>query len=57
MAIINQNPKDYYRGPDNQRYTRDDNYGNFLSVIRERNKELLHSMNTETSTFPEELIK
>ena len=35
----------------------DDNYGNFLSLIRERNKELLHSMNTETSTFPQELLK
>ena len=34
-----------------------DNYSNFLSVIRERNKELLHSMNTETSTFPKELLQ
>ena len=34
-----------------------DNYSNFLSLIRERNKELLHSMNTETSTFPKELLR
>ena len=34
-----------------------DNYTNFLSLIRERNKELLHSMNTETSTFPKELLQ
>ena len=34
-----------------------DNYGNFLSLIRERNKELLYSMNTETNTFPKELLQ
>ena len=34
-----------------------DNYSNFLSLIRERNKELLHSMNTETNTFPKELLQ
>jgi len=32
------------------------NHGNFLSLIRERNEELLHSMNTETNTFPQELL-
>ena len=34
-----------------------DNYSNFLSLIRERNKELVNSMNTETNTFPKELLK
>ena len=34
-----------------------DNYRNFLSLIRERNKELLYSMDTETNTFPEELLQ
>ena len=34
-----------------------DNYSNFLSLIRERNNELVNSMNTETSTFPQELLK
>ena len=33
------------------------NYGNFVSLIRERNEELLYSMNSETSTFPQELLK
>ena len=33
-----------------------DNYGNYLSLIKERNDELLHSMNTETNTFPKELL-
>jgi len=33
-----------------------DNYGNFLSLIRERNNELVYSMNTETNTFPKELL-
>jgi len=33
-----------------------DNYGNFLSLIRERNRELVHSMDTETSTFPKEFL-
>ena len=34
-----------------------DNYGNFLSLIRERNHELVYSMNTETNTFPKELLR
>ena len=34
-----------------------DNYGNYLSLIRERNKELVYSMNTETNTFPKELLR
>ena len=34
-----------------------DNYGNYLSLIRERNKELLYSMDTETNTFPKELLQ
>ena len=34
-----------------------DNYGNFLSLIRERNNELVGSMNTETNTFPKELLR
>jgi len=33
-----------------------DNYGNFVSLIRERNDELVNSMNTETTTFPQELL-
>ena len=33
-----------------------DNYGNFVSLIRERNYELVNSMNTETNTFPQELL-
>tara|TARA_R100000030_G_scaffold99878_1_gene91716 strand:- start:5474 stop:6208 length:735 start_codon:yes stop_codon:yes gene_type:complete len=33
-----------------------DNYGNFVSLIRERNDELVNSMNTETNTFPQELL-
>ena len=33
------------------------NYGNYLSLIRERNKELLYSMDTETNTFPKELLR
>jgi hypothetical protein len=32
------------------------NYGNFVSLIRDRNEELLDSMNSETSTFPQELL-
>jgi hypothetical protein len=32
------------------------NYGNFVSLIKERNEELLHSMDSETSTFPKELL-
>ena len=34
-----------------------DNYGNYLSLIRERKNELINSMNTETSTFPKELLR
>jgi hypothetical protein len=34
-----------------------DNYGNYLSLIRERNQELLYSMDTETNTFPKELLQ
>ena len=34
-----------------------DNYGNYLSLIRERKNELINSMNTETSTFPKELLQ
>ena len=34
-----------------------DNYSNFLSLIRERNKELVYSMDTETNTFPKELLR
>ena len=30
-----------------------DNYGNFVTLIRERNDELVNSMNTETNTFPQ----
>ena len=33
-----------------------DNYGNFVTLIRERNDELVNSMNTETNTFPKELL-
>ena len=32
------------------------NQGNYINLIRERNKELVHSMNTETKTFPKELL-
>jgi len=32
------------------------NYGNFVSLIRERNEELLYSMDSETSSFPQELL-
>ena len=32
------------------------NYSNFVSLIRDRNEELLDSMNSETSTFPQELL-
>ncbi len=34
-----------------------DNYSNYQSLIRERKKELIHSMNTETKTFPKELLQ
>ncbi len=33
------------------------NYGNFVSLIRERNEEMIYSMNSETNTFPEELLR
>ena len=33
-----------------------DNYTNYLNLIRERNIELVESMNTETKTFPKELL-
>ena len=33
------------------------NYGNFVSLIGERNEELLYSMDSETNTFPEELLR
>ena len=33
-----------------------DNYTNYLNLIRERNTELIESMNTETKTFPKELL-
>ena len=34
-----------------------DNYRNFLSLTRERNNELVNSMDTETNTFPKELLR
>ena len=34
-----------------------DNYSNYQSVIRERKVELIRSMNTETKTFPKELLQ
>ena len=34
-----------------------DNLDNYTELIRERNKELVHSMNTETKTFPKEILK
>ena len=37
-------------------YNGGDNYGNFVTLIRERNDELVNSMNTETNTFPQELL-
>tara|TARA_R100000008_G_scaffold77370_1_gene57766 strand:+ start:2592 stop:3341 length:750 start_codon:yes stop_codon:yes gene_type:complete len=33
-----------------------DNYTNYHGLIRERNSELIKSMNTETNTFPKELL-
>ena len=33
------------------------NYGNFVSLVRDRNEEMMHSMNSETTTFPKELIR
>ena len=35
----------------------DDNYSNYQSLIRERKVELIRSMNTETKTFPKELLQ
>ena len=34
-----------------------DNYGNYLQLIKERNKELVLSMDTETNTFPKEILE
>ena len=34
-----------------------DNYSNYQSLIRERKVELIRSMNTETKTFPKELLQ
>ena len=34
-----------------------DNYGNYLQLIKERNEELVLSMNTETTTFPKEILE
>ena len=34
-----------------------ENYGNYLSLIRERKEELITSMNTETNTFPKEILE
>jgi len=34
-----------------------ENYGNYLSLIMERNEELITSMNTETNTFPKEILE
>ena len=34
-----------------------DNLDNYTELIRERNEELVHSMNTETKTFPKEILK
>ena len=33
-----------------------DNISNFTKLIRERNAELLEDMNTETKSFPNELL-
>ena len=33
-----------------------ENYGNFLSLIEERKKEMLHDMNSENKAFPKELL-
>ena len=33
-----------------------DSYNNFVSLIEERNKELLYSMNNECKHFPKELL-
>ena len=50
MGLLdNQTQFDYYNDPNN--------YGNYQSLIRERKKELIHSMNTETKTFPKELLQ
>ena len=34
-----------------------DNYANYLSLIKERTEELVFSMNTETNTFPNEILE
>jgi len=33
------------------------NYGNFVSLIKEMNEELMCSMDSETNTFPEEILR
>jgi len=33
-----------------------ENYGNFLSLIKERNNEMLHDMQSENKAFPKELL-
>ena len=33
-----------------------ENYGNFLSLIKERNNEMLHDMKSENKAFPKELL-
>ena len=33
-----------------------DNYGNFLSLIKDRNNEMLYDMSTENKAFPKELL-
>ena len=32
------------------------NYGNFLSLIKERNQEMLFDMDSENNAFPKELL-
>jgi hypothetical protein len=34
-----------------------ENTNNYTELIRERNEELIHSMNTETKTFPKEILE
>ena len=33
-----------------------ENYGNFLSLIKERNNEMLYDMRSENKAFPKELL-
>jgi len=35
----------------------DDNYYNYKFLIKQRNDELIHSMNTETKTFPKRILE